>query len=150
MVRQHHQRNVRLTIFGVVLFAAAASLAHGANAPEMPTPLTDQPGDPANGLKLVLDFDKGDCVICHKMPIAGQPPDAFGDIGPDLTGVGSRLTVPQLRQRIVDPKAVDPNTLMPAFYTTQGLTRVDPKFAGKPELTAQEVEDLVAYLATLK
>ena len=150
MVRQHHERNVRLTAVVVALLLGASGVAHAAGAPEMPTPLTSQPGDPANGLKLVLDFDKGDCVICHKMPIAGQPPDAFGDIGPDLTGIGSLLTVPQLRQRIVDPKALDPDTLMPAFYETQGLTRVDPKFAGKPVLTAQEVEDVVAYLATLK
>jgi sulfur-oxidizing protein SoxX len=150
MVRQYHQRNVRLTIIVAAILFGAAGIARGGAAPEMPTPLTNQPGDPANGLKLALDFDKGDCVICHKMPIPGQPPDAFGDIGPDLTGIGARLSMPQLRQRIVDPKAVDPNTLMPAFHTTQGLTRVDPKFAGKPILSAQEVEDLVAYLATLK
>jgi len=150
MVRQHHQRNVRLTAVAAVLVLGVTGLARAAGVPEMPVPLTQQPGDPANGLRLVLDFDKGDCVICHKMPIAGQPPDAFGDIGPDLTGIGSRLTVPQLRQRIVDPKALDPDTLMPAFYVTEGLTRVDPKFAGRPVLTAQEVEDVVAYLATLK
>jgi sulfur-oxidizing protein SoxX len=79
-----------------------------------------------------------------------MPPDAFGDLAPPLAGVGKLLTVPQLRQRIVDAKAVMPGTIMPAYFVTAGLTRVDPKYAGKPILTAQEVEDVVSYLATLK
>lgn len=148
MVRQHHHRNVRLAAFGVALMAASAASA--ATPAGIDQPLTGTPGDPANGFKVALDFNRGDCDACHKLPVPGRPADSFGDIGPDLTHVGAALTVPQLRQRIVDPKALDPETLMPAFHSVDALTRVDPKFAGKPILTAQEVEDVVAYLATLK
>ena len=116
----------------------------------MGQPLTSEPGDAARGAALALDFNKGDCNACHKFPAAGLPPDAFGDIGPDLTGVGARLSATQLRQQLIDARIVDPDTLMPPFHATSGLTRVDPKFAGQPILTAQEVEDLVAYLETLK
>lgn len=150
MVRQHHHRNVRLAAFGVVLALMAASAAPAATPAGIDKPLTGMRGDAANGFKVALDFNRGDCDACHKLPVPGRPADSFGDIGPDLTHVGAALTVPQLRQRIVDPKALDPETLMPAFHSTGGLTRVDPKFAGKPILTAQEVEDVVAYLATLK
>jgi len=149
MVRQHHHRNVRLTAFGVALALMAGSAVEAAPR-GIAQPLTAMPGDPANGFKVALDFNRGDCDACHRLPVPGRPADSFGDIGPDLTHVGAALTVPQLRQRIVDPRALDPQTLMPAFHSTDGLTRVDPKFAGKPILTAQEVEDVVAYLATLK
>jgi sulfur-oxidizing protein SoxX len=128
----------------------AASAGQAATPAGIDKPLTDVPGDPANGFKVALDFNRGDCDACHKLPVPGRPADSFGDIGPDLSHVGAELTVPQLRQRIVDPKALDPETLMPAFHSVDGLTRVDPKFAGKPILTDQEVEDVVAYLATLK
>lgn len=150
MVRQHHHRNVRLTAFGVALALMAGSAVEAAAPGGIDQPLTAMPGDPANGFKVALDFNRGDCDACHRLPVPGRPADSFGDIGPDLTHVGAALTVPQLRQRIVDPKALDPQTLMPAFHSTDGLTRVDPKFAGRPILTAQEVEDVVAYLATLK
>jgi sulfur-oxidizing protein SoxX len=119
-------------------------------APVMATPLTATPGDAGRGEKIALDFNRGDCDGCHKLPVPGMPADAFGSIGPGLTGVGSRLTVPELRQRIVDPKAINPATLMPAFYRAAGLTRVAASYSGKTILTAQEVEDVVAYLATLK
>ena len=148
MVREHHRRNVRLRALAVAGLLLAAAPAEAAATIEQP--LTPQPGDPARGAAVALDFAKGDCNACHKFPAPSLPPDAFGDIGPDLTRVGARLSAPQLRQQIVDARVVDPDTLMPPFHATSGLTRVDPKYAGQPILTAQEVEDLVAYLETLK
>jgi sulfur-oxidizing protein SoxX len=148
MVREHHRRNVRLSAALIAALLAAAAPAEAAAA--MDQALTSQPGDAARGAAVALDFSKGDCNACHKFPAPSLPPDAFGDIGPDLTGVGARLSAAQLRQQIVDARAINPDTLMPPFYATSGLTRVDPKYAGRRILTAQEVEDLVVYLETLK
>lgn len=108
-------------------------------------PLTDQKGDPANGRKLVVT--KGLCLSCHQMPI---PEEAdHGDVGPPLNEVASRLQPAEMRLRIVDPKLLNPDTPMPSFYKKE-LHRVAKKFEGQTILTAQEVEDVVAYLATLK
>lgn len=131
-----------------LLLAAPGRAADG--PPGLDRPLTDEPGNAANGLKLVLDAEKGDCTACHSFPVPNMPLDAFGDLAPPLAGIGTRLTVAQLRQRVADARVVTPDTIMPAYFSTAGLTRVDPKYAGKPILTAQEVEDVVSYLATLK
>jgi sulfur-oxidizing protein SoxX len=147
MVREHHRRNVWLSA-GLVAALLAAGPVEAASTIDQP--LTAQPGDAVRGAALALDFNKGDCNACHKFPAPSLPPDAFGDLGPDLTGVASRLSARQLRQQLVDARAVDPDTLMPPFHATSGLTRVDPKYADRPILTSQEVEDLVAYLETLK
>ena len=114
----------------------------------IPTPLAGLPGDPARGKRIALDPERGNCVICHPMPI----PDAefYGDIGPDLAESGGRYGPGELRLRVVDPKALNPETIMPAYYRTEGLYRVLERYRGEPILTAQEVEDVVAYLATLK
>ncbi|HVW92479.1 MAG TPA: sulfur oxidation c-type cytochrome SoxX [Devosia sp.] len=149
MVRQHHRGNVRLIALAAGL-ALLAGHAAAAGPPGLDKPLTGKPGDPANGLKLVLDANKGDCTACHSFPVPGMPPDAFGDLAPPLAGVGKLLSVAQLRQRIVDPQVVTPGTIMPSYFSTSGLYRVDPKYAGKTILSAQEVEDVVSYLATLK
>ncbi|MDA8229772.1 MAG: sulfur oxidation c-type cytochrome SoxX [Magnetospirillum sp.] len=114
----------------------------------IPQSLTGVPGDPANGRKLVIDRARGNCLACHEMPIPEQ--DFQGTIGPDLKGVADRLTEGQLRLRVVDAKAITPDSVMPAFYRTDGLYRVADKLAGKPIFSAQEVEDVVAYLETLK
>lgn len=109
-------------------------------------PLTDKPGDPAAGRKLVTT--KGLCLSCHTMPI---PEEAdHGDVAPDLSNVGSRLQPAEIRMRIVDPKVIFPDTIMPSFHKTEGLFRVGKQWEGKPILTAQEVEDVVAYLSSLK
>jgi sulfur-oxidizing protein SoxX len=114
----------------------------------IPQALTDIPGDPANGRSVAIDRKKGNCLACHAMPIPEQ--SFHGEVGPDLNGVGSRYSAGELRLRIVDPKVLNPDTIMPAFYKTNGLHRVLADFEGKPMLTAQEVEDVVAYLQTLK
>lgn len=114
----------------------------------IPKSLTGAAGDPAKGREVVINRQLGNCLGCHTMPIPEQP--FHGGTAPDLAGVGGRLTEGELRLRVVNPKVVNPNTMMPAFYRTDGLTRVMEKFAGKPILTAEQVEDVVAYLETLK
>ena len=146
MVRHDHQGNVRLI---AVLAALTLSYPAGA-APTLSQPLTDQPGDLARGKAVAVNSDMGNCIICHHIPIPEVPAGAFGDIGPDLAGVGSRLSEPELRQRVVDPKQIDARTVMPAYFVKDGLTRVQPQYVGKTILTAKQVEDLVAYLMTLK
>jgi L-cysteine S-thiosulfotransferase len=114
----------------------------------IPHPLTDQPGVPERGKAVALDPVRGNCVICHPMPV---PEVEFqGDVGPGLAGVGSRYDAGQLRLRVVDPKRLNPDTVMPAYYRVEGLYRVLNPYRGEPILTAQEVEDVVAYLLTLK
>ncbi|MBT8420960.1 MAG: sulfur oxidation c-type cytochrome SoxX [Gammaproteobacteria bacterium] len=114
----------------------------------IPASLTGASGDPVKGRVLSIQRNKGNCLSCHRMPIPEE--DDHGITGPDLNGVASRLDIPALRLRIVDPKRINPETMMPAFYRVDGLHRVAKKFQGKPILTAEEVEDVVAYLATLK
>jgi len=111
-------------------------------------PLTRKPGDPVNGRKVAINRKLGNCLACHTLPAPEQP--FHGVIGPDLRGVATRYTPAELRLRVVDPKVINPDTFMPAFYKNTGLTRVMKKWKGKPILTAQQVEDVVAYLMTLK
>jgi len=110
--------------------------------------LTGKPGDPAKGRKVAINRKQGNCLACHVMPIPEQP--FHGNAGPDLNGVASRLTEGEIRLRIVNPKVVNPDTFMPAFYRKDGLQRVMKKFKGKTLLSAKQVEDLVAYTMTLK
>lgn len=110
-------------------------------------PLTATPGDPIEGQKVILGSKLGNCLACHSMPIKGAVDP--GNVGPDLRGIGA-APAGQLRLRIVNPKLIDPQTIMPAYYRVAGLNRVSPEFAGKPILTAQQVEDVIAFLGTLK
>jgi len=114
----------------------------------IPKSLTGTPGDPVNGRKVVISRKKGNCLACHEMPIPEQ--QFHGRISPDLADVADRYTQAELRMRVVDPKVLNPDTIMPAFYKNAGLHRVMKKFQGKTILSAQEVEDVVAYLMTLK
>ncbi len=118
------------------------------NEDSIPEYLSGRPGDPKQGRKLVISRKKGNCLACHKMPIPEKAD--HGGTGTDLTGVADRMTESQLRLRLVDPKRIIPDTMMPAFYKIQGLNRVLPKFKGKAILTAQEIEDIIAYIVTLK
>jgi sulfur-oxidizing protein SoxX len=114
----------------------------------MPEPLTTLPGDPVRGRQIVADRRSGLCLLCHPAPI---PEERFqGDLAPDLAGVGSRLTEGQLRLRIVDSRRVLPESIMPAFHRTNGLRRVAREREGQPVLDPQQVEDVVAWLRTLK
>jgi sulfur-oxidizing protein SoxX len=110
--------------------------------------LTGKPGDPATGRALAINRKKGNCLACHIMPI---PEQLFhGNIGPDLAGVASRYNAGELRLRLVDATVVNEDTIMPAFYRSANLHRVLKKFQGKTVLSTQEIEDILAYILTLK
>ncbi|WP_292508560.1 sulfur oxidation c-type cytochrome SoxX [Methylobacterium sp.] len=114
----------------------------------IPASLTDTPGDAVRGRAIVADRTKGLCLLCHAGPI---PEERFhGDIGPDLAGAGSRWSVGALRLRLVDARALNPDTIMPSYYRIEGTARVGTPWRGKPVLEAQDIEDVVAYLATLR
>ena len=109
------------------------------------TPLAAQ-GDSSRGRDVFVSREGGHCVLCHDAPGV----DAFGNVGPSLAGVGSRLSIPQLRLRVADITRVHPDAVMPTFNRTEGMTRVALQYQGRPALTGQEVEDVVAWLATLR
>jgi L-cysteine S-thiosulfotransferase len=111
--------------------------------------LTGALGDPQKGRVVMINPEKGNCIACHRVAaLSGEP--SHGDLGPTLNGVGSRYSEAQLRQLVIDPKTVYQNTIMPAFHVSQGLDRVPATFLGQPILTAGEVEDVVAFLKTLR
>lgn len=131
----------------VALLGQAFSLAAAAQDELPPLPGT-QPGDAARGRAIVANRQLGLCLLCHSGPI---PEERFqGNLAPDLAGAGSRWREGQLRLRIADARRLNPQTLMPSYLRTDGLHRVAPQFAGKTLLGAQQVEDVVAYLVTLK
>ncbi len=143
-------------------FAIAAGLAAvlGADAAQaqlrpfaivddaIPQSLTGAPGDPARGRAIVASRQVGLCLLCHSGPF---PEERFqGDLAPSLAGAGSRSTEGQLRLRIVDASRLNSATIMPPYYRTDGLDRVAANFRGRPVLTAEQIEDVVAYLMTLR
>jgi sulfur-oxidizing protein SoxX len=114
----------------------------------IPASLTGSPGDAARGRAIVANHNTGLCLLCHSGPF---PEDKFqGTMAPDLAGAGARWGEGQLRLRIVDAGKFNPQTIMPPFYRVDHLIRVAPAFRDKPVLTAVDVEDVVAYLMTLK
>ena len=113
----------------------------------IPESLTGQPGDAARGRALVLTRSST-CILCHSGPF---PEARFqGDLAPSLAGAGNRATTAQLRLRLVDASRSNPETIMPSYYRVDGLTRVGSAWRGKPILSAEQIEDIVAYLATLR
>jgi L-cysteine S-thiosulfotransferase len=115
---------------------------------EIAAPLAGAKGDPARGRAIVVNRQLGLCLLCHGGPF---PEERFqGTIGPDLNAIGARLSEGQIRLRVVDPGRLNPATIMPAYFRTEGLERVAPAFRGKPVLAAQQIEDIVAFLVTLK
>jgi len=144
-----------LTALAVATTAALPAIAQ-ANAlmpysivgDSVPEPLGGLTGDAARGERLVLDRSIGNCLICHKVPVPSEP--FMGELGPDLSGVGARLNAAQIRLRLIDQARLNPRTLMPPNYRVDGLTRVAERYRGKPVLDAQQIEDVVAYLASLR
>jgi sulfur-oxidizing protein SoxX len=110
-------------------------------------PLTTIAGDASRGREVVRSRD-ANCLLCHAVPDTGER--FMGDVAPSLTGVGTRLSAGQLRLRVVDPTRIRPEVAMPAYYRTHGLDIVAVAFEGRPILSAQQVEDVVAYLGTLR
>lgn len=129
-------------------FAAPVAVAQQVVGDAIPASLTGQPGDAARGRSIVANRSVGLCLLCHSGPIAEER--FQGDLAPSLAGAGSRWSEGQLRLRIVDGSRLNADTIMPLYYRTVGLQRVARAFEGKPILTAAQVEDVVAYLATLK
>ncbi|MGH6769351.1 MAG: sulfur oxidation c-type cytochrome SoxX [Xanthobacteraceae bacterium] len=114
----------------------------------IPRSLTGAKGDPARGRAILTNRQVGLCLLCHTGPF---PEQKFqGTLAPDLKGTGTRWSEGQLRLRIVDSSRINPETIMPPYYRVHGLSRVAPAFANKPILTAEQIEDVVAYLTTLK
>lgn len=114
----------------------------------IPRSLTGAPGDAAKGQAIVMNRQTGLCVLCHGGPF--PDPRMQGNLAPNLSGVGNRLSEGQLRLRMVDGSKVNPDTIMPSYYRTEGLERVAPRFRDKTILSAEEIEDVVAYLKSLR
>lgn len=147
--------DVRLTGWFAVLAAVAgcATAAPDALTPyrvegdAIRAPLASVPGDAARGRDILLGRD-GNCLLCHAVPETGAR--FMGNLALPLSGVGARLSEGQLRLRIVDSMRLNRDTIMPSYYRVDGLNQVGVAWRGKPILTAQQVEDTVAYLLTLR
>ncbi|MFG1423336.1 sulfur oxidation c-type cytochrome SoxX [Xanthobacter sp. VTT E-85238] len=130
------------------LGAQEAPLPYAVAGDAIDRPLSGQAGDAGRGAALMGDRHKSLCVLCHSGPFG--PPQLQGTLAPDLAGIGARLSPGQIRLRIVDMKALHPASIMPAYYRIADAPRVAEAWRGKPILNAGEIEDLVAYLSTLK
>ena len=112
-------------------------------------PLCGLAGDAARGKAISSDGSRGNCLACHQLPIPDV--EAYGTIGPPLTAIGARLTEGQIRLRVVDTRKINPMSIMPGFYRDPRLIhRPGKRYAGRTFLNAQQVEDVIAYLVTLK
>ena len=146
-----------MQLFGAWLAAATLALPGPAAAQALqtyvvdgdaiPASLTGAPGDAARGRALVLNR-LSTCILCHSGPF---PEEKFqGDLAPSLAGAGTRWSAGQLRLRLVDGSRLNPATIMPSYYRVEGLHRVGTSWRGKPILSAEQIEDIVAYLASLR
>ncbi|MGX0877165.1 sulfur-oxidizing protein SoxX [Roseovarius sp. MBR-154] len=148
-----------IALVGAATGAAAADIAPG----EVPfedgavtVSLTGVPGDAARGREVVGNKSLGNCVACHANSDMSDIP-FHGEIGPMLDGVGERWSEAELRGIVANAKMMFPGSMMPSFYRVDGFTRPGNAYTGEaaddsfgPLLTAQQIEDVVAYLATLK
>ena len=141
------------TLIWLAFCGAVAGCATPASAPysvagdALPAPLTAEGGDPARGRGVVAGRD-ANCLLCHAVPEIGER--FMGNLAPPLTAVGARYGAGQLRLRIVDSSLLNRDTIMPAYFRVTGLNQVAAAYRGLPLLTAQQVEDVVAYLQTLR
>jgi L-cysteine S-thiosulfotransferase len=127
---------------------AGALLPYQIVGDAIPASLTGTNGDSVRGRAIMLDRRLGACLLCHSGPF---PEEKFqGNLAPDLSGAGSRWSAAQLRLRLVDASRLNPDTIMPPYYRVDGLTRVGDAWRGKPILSAQQIEDVVAFLSTLR
>ena len=148
---QRFVQAVSVSAWGLLAAASvAAQPVHEFNVvgDAIPVPLTGVPGDVSRGRAIVADRQLGLCLLCHTGPI---PEERFqGTLAPNLAGAGRSWSTAQLRLRIADAQRLNPASLMPPYHRTEGLARVGAAWRGRPLLTAQQVEDVVAYLATLQ
>ena len=139
---------------GVAMATAAHAVAAQAIVPYevvgdgVPRPLTAEAGDAGRGRAIVASRQTGLCLLCHSGPV---PEERFqGNLAPSLAGAGARATPDQLRLRVADAARLNPDTIMPPYFRLDGLSRVAKNYQGKTILSARQIEDVVAYLATLK
>ena len=111
-------------------------------------PLSDQAGNADRGRRIVTDRQVGLCTMCHSGPFSEVR--FQGNISTNLAGAGERWTAAQLRLRLVDPQRLNPDSIMPGYFRNHGLQQVGKAWQGQPILTAQQIEDVVAFLVTLK
>jgi len=144
--------HVRLWLAGALLAVSCAAVAQTLRpytviGDAIPEPLTNVRGDATRGRALVVERSST-CILCHSGPF---PEQKFqGDLAPDLSGSGSRWSEGQLRLRLVDASRLNAATIMPSYYRVDGLDRVGTLWRGKPILSAEQIEDIVAYLVTLR
>jgi L-cysteine S-thiosulfotransferase len=138
----------RRSVDALVVVLAGCFLGPAGNAETMDTPLTTQQGDPAQGRRIVENRAVGACLLCHAGPF--PEPHLQGTIGPSLDGVGSRLSVGRIRLQLVDARRLNPETVMPPYYVVDGLNRIGRQWQGRAALSAQQIEDVVAFLASLR
>ena len=138
-------------LIGVLMLAACSNPDHALLddrrivGDSIPEALADRPGDAARGEQVFAGRDQGHCVLCHVVSHLDVP--FQGNIGPDLSRVANRLSPSQLRLRIVDYQIAVPGALMPSYYRIHDLYQVEQEYLGETILSAQQVEDLVAYLS---
>ena len=142
----------RICCIALALWVAACAntrieSTHAVVAGEIRAPLSSAPPDADRGRKILVSRDSN-CILCHAAPETGER--FFGNLAPPLSGVGARLTAAQMRARIVDPLYFNKESIMPAYYRVAGLNRVAETYRGKPVLNAEQIEDVIAYLLTLK
>ncbi len=148
-----HRRYAWLFAAIVVIAGAAWSAAKPLRSfaivsDAIPNSLTGEPGDPARGRAIVVNRQAGLCLLCHTGPF---PEERFqGSLAPDLRGAGSRWSEGQLRLRLVDSSRLNPGTIMPSYYRIDHLTRVGRAWQNRPVLSAEEIEDVIAFLVTLR
>jgi sulfur-oxidizing protein SoxX len=133
------------------LLLSPLALASGGASDAQPRPLTDLGAltlTAEAGAGVFASRGEGHCVLCHQ--VDGLDVPFQGDVGPALSGIGSRLTPAQIRYRIVDVSRLNPDTIMPPYFRTDGLHQVATRYQGKPVLSAAQIEQLVHYLAGLK
>lgn len=129
-----------------MLLCCACTLVQAQDS--LPSPLVATPGDAVRGRAIVANRQLGLCLLCHTGPISEER--FQGNLAPDLAGAGDRWTAAQLRLRMVDSRRINPATIMPAYFSSEGLQRVPATLKGKTILSAQQIEDVVAYLQTLR
>ncbi len=141
-------RFLRELLLALILAGPAQAQAPHVVGDAIPAPLSATPGDATRGRALVLDRQRGLCLLCHSGPF---PQERFqGDLAPSLAGAGSRLSPGQLRLRLVDGRRLNPASIMPAYFSTAGLVQVGRAWQGRTILTAEEIEDVIAFLVTLR
>lgn len=134
-----------MSVLATSLLLLGSAVAAGA---DLPAPLTDTPGDPIAGAAVFVDRDAGHCITCHR--VSGLDAAFQGNVGPELTGIASRRSAAYLRDRIMDPTRLNPEATMPGYFRSRNLRQVPPSARGTTLLTAQQIEDVVAYLMTLE